>query len=67
MKTKVIQCARCGVSIEINNKQGRKKYCDVCRNMQSLMPNAELEVIIICAPTVKKNFLPQITEKQNCA
>lgn len=36
MKTKVIQCARCGVSITVNSKQGRKKYCDVCRNIEKL-------------------------------
>lgn len=36
MKTKVIQCARCGVSITVNSKQGRKKYCDICRNIKKL-------------------------------
>jgi hypothetical protein len=36
MKKKIIQCARCGVSIEINNKQGRKKYCDRCRDIEKL-------------------------------
>lgn len=34
MKTKVIQCARCGKKIELNFMQGRKKYCDECRPIE---------------------------------